>query len=49
MDEEGTECMQNYTPGKGRWQVKVRGWKPKVEDVIATEGVVEAYRLGLLK
>lgn len=49
LDDEGVEYVQNYTPGEGRWTVKVRGRKPKVEDVIATHGAVEAYRLGLLK
>ena len=49
VDDESTENVQNYTPREGEWQVKRRGTKPKVEDVIATHGVAEAYRLGLLK
>ena len=49
LDEEGTEYVQGYTPGGGQWEVKVRGKKPKAEDVIATNGLAEAYRLGLMK
>lgn len=49
VDEEGTEYVQSYAPGGGRWEVKVRGRKPKAEDVVATRGIAEAYRLGLLR
>lgn len=49
LDEEGTEYVQGYTPGGGQWEAKVRGKKPKAEDVIATNGLAEAYRLGLMK
>ena len=49
VDDEGTEYVQNYTPGEGEWQVKRRGTKPKVEDVIAAYGMGEARRLGLLR
>jgi hypothetical protein len=49
VDYEGTEYVKDYTPGGGRWQVKKRGMKPKVEDVVASHGIAEAYRLGLLQ
>jgi hypothetical protein len=49
MDSEGTEYVRDYTPGGGRWQAKKRGMKLNAEDVVATHGVAEAYRLGLLK
>jgi hypothetical protein len=49
VDYEGTEYVNDYTPGGGRWQVKKRGMKPKVEDVVASLGIAEAYRLGLLQ
>jgi hypothetical protein len=49
VDEEGTEYVQGYTFGGSYWELKVRGKKPKVEDVIAAHGAAEAYRLGLLK
>ncbi|KAF8865410.1 hypothetical protein BDZ45DRAFT_796717 [Acephala macrosclerotiorum] len=49
VDEEGTEYVQSYAPGGGTWEVKVRGRKPKAEDVVATRGIAEAYRLGLLR
>ncbi|KAL2069567.1 hypothetical protein VTL71DRAFT_14246, partial [Oculimacula yallundae] len=48
VDEEGTEYVQSYSEG-GDWDVKVRGRKPKVDDVIAKHGKAEAYRLGLFK
>lgn len=48
VNAEGTEYVQGYTPGGGQWELKVRGKKPSVEDVIATRGLVEAHRLGLL-
>lgn len=49
VDDEGTEYVQAYDPEGGQWEVKVRGKKPKAEDVIATHGLAEAYRLGLMK
>jgi hypothetical protein len=49
LDDEGSEDAQGYAPGGGRWEVKVQGKKPKAEDVVATHGLAEAYRLGLMK
>jgi hypothetical protein len=49
VNEEGTEYVQGYTFDGGHWELEVRGKKPKAEDVIATHGAAEAYRLGLLK
>jgi hypothetical protein len=41
--------VKNYTPGGGQWQVKKRGMKPNVMDVVASHGIAEAHRLGLLQ
>jgi hypothetical protein len=49
VDYEGTEYVKNYTPGGGQWQVKKRGMKPNVMDVVASHGIAEAHRLGLLQ
>lgn len=48
MGVDRKEYTKNYAPGRGTWIVKVRGNKPKLEDVLVTHGECEAGRLGLL-